>query len=113
MKRRRLIAIISLCTLVGIAILTVVGGVALMKTDFARRQVEAYLRSKVRGSVTVGRISGNPLRGITVDTFAIRDTTGELVISTGRVSVEYDIRDIADTRLLFRRVNAQHPLIHL
>src|SRR4051812_31123137 len=113
MKRRRLIAIISLCTLVGVAILTVLAGVVVMRTDFARSRLEALLASQVHGKVTLGRISGNPLHGITVDTFAVRDTTGELVISTGKVSVEYDIRDIADMRLLFRRVDAQHPLIHL
>src|SRR3954468_9183434 len=112
MKRRRLIAIISLCTLIGVALLIVAAGVIVMRTDFARSRIEAFLASKIRGTVTLGRISGNPLRGITVDTFAICDAAGELVVSTGKVSVEYDIRDIADQRLYFRRVDAQHPLIH-
>jgi translocation and assembly module TamB len=113
MKRRRLIAIIALCTLAAIGVLMVVGGMVVMRTDVARNFVQGFLASRIDGSVYVGRISGNPLSGITIDTFAIRDRAGELVVSTGRVAVRYDIRDLADQRLYLRHVVAEHPHVHL
>ena len=113
MKRRRLIALISLCTLLAIGLLIGVGGVVLMRTDYARNFVQTAIASRIHGTVHVGRISGNPLGRLTVDTFAIRDTSGVLVVSTGPVTVEYDIRDIMDSRLHLRRVDAEHPLVHL
>ena len=113
MKRRRLIAIISLCTLAGIALLLVIGGAVMMRTDAARKFVQGSLQAAIKGSVYIGRISGNPLAGITIDSLAIRDTTGQLLISTGRLSVDYDIRDLMDTRIHLRHVVVEHPHIHL
>ena len=94
MKRRRLIALISLCTLLGIGLLAVGAGLVVMKTDIAHNAIQEFLASKINGTVYVGRVSGNPLAGITVDTFALRDTSGQLVISTGRLSVDYDISGV-------------------
>src|SRR5688572_19173519 len=99
MKRRRLIAIISLCTLAILGILVVVAGTVVMRTDMARNFVQTAIASRINGSVHIGRISGSPLAGLTVDTVAIRDSAGALVLSTGRLSVAYDIRDIVDTRI--------------
>lgn len=113
MKRRRLIALIALCTLAAIGILVVVAGAIVMRTDIPRNFVQRLLASRINGRVYVGRITGNPLGGLTVDTFAIRDRGGELVVSTGRLSFDYDIRDLADQRLYLRHVVAEHPHLHL
>ena len=113
MKRRRLIALISLCTLLGIGLLVVGAGLVVMKTDIAHNAIQEFLAAKINGSVYVGRVSGNPLAGITVDTFALRDTTGQLVVSTGRLSVDYDIRDLVDARIHLRHVTVEHPHLHL
>jgi translocation and assembly module TamB len=113
MKRRRLIALIALCTLAAIGIVVVVAGAIVMRTDIPRNFVQGLLASRINGRVYVGRISGNPLGGLTVDTFAIRDRAGELVVSTGRLSFDYDIRDLADQRLYLRHVVAEHPHVHL
>ena len=61
----------------------------------------------------VGRVTGNFLTGFTVDSFAIRDKRGELFLSTGRVSVAYNPRDILDYRVYIRRASVQHPYLHL
>ena len=112
MKRRRLIAIVSVCTLLGLGLIAVVGSWALMRTDIPRRFVQQLIATGVNGTVYVGRISGNPFAGITVDSFAIRDRSGELFASTGKVTADYDIRDIMDTRLYLRHVVAEHPYVH-
>lgn len=112
MKRRRLIAIISVCTLAVLGLVAVVGVLVLMRTDVPRQIVQNRLKAGVNGSVYVGRISGNPLSGITIDSIAIRDPSGELFLSTGRVATDYDIRDIADTRLFLHHLIADHPYIH-
>src|SRR5689334_4944953 len=104
MKRRRLIAIISLCTLAAIGLIVVIAGVAVMRTDTARNFVQARLQAAIDGQVYLGRISGNPLTGLTVDTLSIRDRYGEVVVSTGKVKFDYDIRDLIDQRLYFRHV---------
>lgn len=113
MKRRRLIAIISLCTLAALGILGVVAGMVVIRTGAARNFVQTFIASRIHGSVHLGRISGNPLAGITIDSLAIRDTTGELVVSTGRISLDYDIRDIVDSRIHLRHVTVDRPHVHL
>ena len=112
MKRRRLIAIISVCILAFLGLVVVGGSLVIMHTDVPRELVQSRLGAAVNGSVYVGRISGNPFSGITIDTLAIRDKTGELFLSTGRVATDYDIRDLMDTRLFLRHLVAEHPYLH-
>ena len=113
MKRRRLIAIISLCTLATIALLMVVSVSVVMRTDVPRNFVQQLLQSRITGRVYIGRISGNPLSGLMVDTIAVRDTSGEMVFSAGRIAFDYDIRDIMDSRVHLRHVVLEHPVVHL
>jgi translocation and assembly module TamB len=112
-KRRRLIAIISVCTLLAIGLLMVIGVAVVMRTDTARNFVQQLVASRITGSVYIGRISGNPLVGLTVDSIAVRDSSGEMVVSTGRVVFDYDIRDIIDSRIHLRHVTVEHPYVHL
>src|ERR1041384_6798348 len=99
MKRRRLIAIISLCTLLTIGLLMVVGVAVLMRTDVPRNFVQQLLQSRINGRLYIGRISGNPLAGLTIDSLALRDATGAMIVSTGPITVDYDVRDIMDSRI--------------
>ena len=112
MKRRRLIAIISVCSLAFLGLVVVGGTLVIMHTDLPRKFVQSRLAAAVSGSVYVGRISGNPISGITIDTIAIRDKAGELFLSTGRVAADYDVRDIMDTRIFLHHLVADHPYLH-
>jgi translocation and assembly module TamB len=112
MKRRRLIAIISICILAAAGLVAVGATLVIMHTDVARRFVQSRLAAAVNGSVYVGRISGNPFSGLAIDSVAIRDRTGELFLSTGRTAADYDVRDLMDTRLFLRHLVADHPYIH-
>src|SRR5436309_12204095 len=113
MKRRRVIAIIRICILAFVGLVTAGGGLVIMHTDVPRKIVQSRLAAAVNGSVYVGRISGNPFSGITIDTLAIRDNTGELFLSTGKVATDYDARDLMDTRLFLRHLIADHPFLRL
>src|SRR4051812_25220991 len=113
MKRRRLIALISVCTLAVLGLVAVVAGLIFVRTDLARRLVEGQIASAITGSVHVGRLSGNLFSGITIDSLEIRDASGEVFLSTGQAAVDYDIRDLMDTRLYLRHLVANHPYINL
>jgi translocation and assembly module TamB len=115
MKRRHLVVIVSAFTLLTVLfVLAVMIGVG-VGTDPGREQIrsliERQLAGNVRGKVHLGRIRGGGLTGFTLDTFAIRDLEDSLLVSTGRVTVQYDVRDVLDRRLLLRNVHVEHPVI--
>lgn len=82
--------------------------------DQMRRVIAPFVASKIQGGkVYIGTLGGNFINEITVDSFAIRDKDDELFVSTGRISVSFDLRDIADYRLFFRRARIERPYVHL
>jgi translocation and assembly module TamB len=71
-------------------------------------------RRAVRGgSLYIGHLSGNFLTGFTVDSVAIRDKRGDLFLSTGRLSVAYNPRDLIDYRIAVLHAEVEHPYVHL
>ena len=117
MTRRRFIAIVSLCVLGMLGIIGLGIGVIATQTDMGQEQlrswVEGQLASAIHGKVHVGRISGNFLTGVTIESLSLRDEEDSLFLSTGRVRVEYDPRDLVDRRLYFSRVDVDQPSVVL
>src|SRR5215208_1713298 len=118
MTRRRLVALVSVAVLFTLGLLVVGTITYITRTGRGREQfrrvAQRLVDSRVRGgSVYLGRISGNFLTGITFDSLAIRDTRGELLVSTGRATFSYDPRDLMDNRLYVRRAQFEHPYVHL
>ena len=117
MRRRHLVVLVSTVTLLtSLFVLAVTIGVG-VGTDAGREQIknliELQLRGRVHGKVHIGKVSGGLLTGFTLDTFAIRDLEDSLLISTGKVSLDYDPRDLMDRRLLLRNVKVEHPILRL
>src|SRR5690348_615627 len=117
-KRRRLVALVSVIALVVIAFVTIVTGLIVTRTPYGqeelRKFIQTQLASAVRGKVYIGPISGGFLTGITVDSFAIRDADNDsLFVSTGRVTASYDPRDLLDKRIWLRDVTVEHPMVFL
>jgi translocation and assembly module TamB len=118
MKRRKLVALVAASVL---GTLTVVVFATLFFVthttsghERVRRFVQPLLSSLVKGgSVYVGHLSGNLLNQVVVDSFAIRDKRGELLVSTGRVTASYNWRDLVDYRILIHRALLEHPYVHL
>lgn len=93
------------------------GFLALTETARGREQVRRLIVSalggQVHGSLYVGRITEGFFTGLTVDSLAIRDENDSLFVSTGPVSLRYDLRDLADRRILLRGVRAEHPVVYI
>src|ERR1051326_809481 len=117
-KRRRLVALVSVIALFVIGLVTIVAGVFVTRTRYGqeelRRAIQGQLASAIKGKVYVGPVSGGFLTGIQIDTFAIRDADNDsLFLSTGRIRASYDPRDLIDKRLLLRNVEVEHPVIYV
>ena len=118
MKRRKLVALVALITFAFLGLLAVSAVFFVTRTQRGRdwvRDIATPLiaRAAKGGTVHIGKITGNFLTGFTIDTFAIRDKRGQLFLSTGRVSVSYNPRDILDYRIYIRRASIQHPYVHI
>ncbi|HKO14684.1 MAG TPA: translocation/assembly module TamB domain-containing protein [Gemmatimonadaceae bacterium] len=117
-KRRHLVALVSVIVLVTIGLLAFAAGLLVTRTDYGteqlRRLIQRQIADGVRGKVYLGHVSGGFLTGFTVDSFAIRDADNDsLFLSTGRVIASYDPRDLIDKRLFLRNVEVEHPVVYL
>ncbi|HYD53006.1 MAG TPA: hypothetical protein VEA99_10275, partial [Gemmatimonadaceae bacterium] len=117
MKRRPLVALVSLCVLLVLGAAVLGGGFALARSragqEYLRAFVEGQLRGRINGTLHLGRISGGLLSGVTVDTLAIHGPDGALFLSTGRIRLAYDPRDLADRRVLLHAVEVERPWVHI
>lgn len=117
MKRRPLVALVSLCvlTVLGLAVFGV--GVLVVRSNAGREQlrsfVQSQLASRIDGKLYVGRIRGGFLTGVSIDSIEIRGADDSLFLSAGRVSLAYDPRDLADRRVLLHSVQIERPWIHV
>ncbi|MES2178429.1 MAG: translocation/assembly module TamB domain-containing protein [Gemmatimonadota bacterium] len=117
MTRRNFIAFISLCVLVTLGLIVVGVGYFATQSEFGQNALRSYAESRVASSISgkvhLGRIHGNFLTGLTLDSLELRDDEDSLVIASGRITVRYDPRDLADRRLYFRSVTLEHPAVVL
>ncbi|HET9013464.1 MAG TPA: hypothetical protein VFN38_16690, partial [Gemmatimonadaceae bacterium] len=117
MTRRRFVVLVALCTLVVLGLIGVGVGTFLLHTDTGqaglRRSIQQQVASSMKGKLFIGPMSGNFFTGVTIDSLELRDDEDSLFVATGRVKLEYDVRDIVDRRLHFRRVDVEHPVVVL
>lgn len=117
MTRRRIVVLASAAVLVLLGIVAVASVFFVTRTDYGRERVRSVvagvLQRGVHGSVYLGKISGGFLNDLTIDSLAIRDSSGELFVSTGRVRVSWNPRDFFDRRIYIRNADVQHPYVHL
>ena len=115
-KRRRLVALVSVVVLFVISFVVFATGLVVTRTGYGqdqlRRLIQTQLAAGIRGKVYVGPMSGGFLTGVVIDSLAIRDADNDsLLISTGRITADYDPRDLIDKRVWLRNVDIEHPLI--
>src|ERR1043166_1005436 len=112
-KRRRLVALVSVIALLVIGFVAIVTATSYGQEEL-RRLIQGQLASAIKGKVYLGPVSGGFLTGIQIDSFAIRDADNDsLLLSTGRITASYDPRDLIDKRLLLRNVDVQHPAMYI
>jgi hypothetical protein len=117
MIRRRTIIALSAAAVLALGILVGGGAIAVTRTAFGREKiralVEGELRRAIHGRVYIGRLSGNLLTTVTVDSIEIRDPDGFLFVAAGRVTATYDPRDIIARKIALRDVTMEHPVLQL
>ena len=117
MTRRGRIVLWTAAVLFALFTIVVAAVVAVGSTQFGRDQIRQFvisvLRPRVHGSLYVGRISAGFLDGVTIDSLAIRDPDDSLFVSTGPVTLQYDVRDFLDRRISIRGVRAAHPIVYI
>jgi hypothetical protein len=98
-------------------VIVILVALSLTQTSYGQGQVRRFVQSwvsgQVRGRIYVGRISGGLFNGVTVDSVEIRDDEDSLFVSTGRIRVHYDMRDLFDRRILLSHVDVEHPIVHI
>ena len=117
MSRRRLVVIASAVALLATGLVAALAVVMVTQTSFGRERVRSYLEKKVagriRGTMHIGAIGGSFLTGITIDSIEIRDEKDSLFLSTGRITLRYDPRDLIDQRVLIEHIEIEHPLMRI
>jgi len=103
--------LLSLVAIAAIAVLIVTN------TDWgrerARRFAVNFLQGRVNGRVTIGRLSGNLLSGVTVHDFAIRDSAGAPFLVADAITASYRVGSLLSKRLWFDDVTITRPLVLL
>src|SRR5688572_22546800 len=106
MTRRRLVALVSALSLVALAVVAVIVIASVTRTSYGREKVRSFIASRITarmkntGRIHIGPITGGMLGGVTIDSLEIRDIDDSLFIATGPITVEYDLRDFIDRRIL-------------
>ncbi|MFI5256154.1 MAG: hypothetical protein ACHQRK_02765, partial [Gemmatimonadales bacterium] len=117
MTRRRFVALISLCMLLVLGLVGVGIGLFFTQTESGqaglRRAIQSQVATKLKGKLYIGPMSGNYFTGITIDSLELRGPDDSVFVATGRIKLEYDVRDIIDRRLHFRNVEVLHPVVVL
>ncbi|MDQ3996160.1 MAG: hypothetical protein M3303_03995, partial [Gemmatimonadota bacterium] len=83
MKRRRLVALVSALVLVVVALAVFGLVVGVTRTSYGRNTLRAVIEDQITsrmrgGTLHLGRLSGNLITGVTIDTIAIRDADDSL-----------------------------------
>src|SRR5918992_610726 len=118
MQRRRFVALVSALVLV-VVVLAVFGVVVgVTRTSYGRNTLRAVIEDQITarmrgGKLHLGELSGNLITGVTIDTIAIRDADDSLFFSAGRTTLVYDPRDLLDRRIVIRRLESEHPWVHI
>ena len=103
-------ALISLLLLIAI-----LGVLVFTSTDWGRERVRRYavdaLSGMLRGRVTIGRLEGNLLSGVTVHDFTITDSAGKPFIAIESASSKYSVMSLLRKRVWLDQVYVVRPLI--
>jgi len=86
--------------------------VAYTQTQLFRDQLRSFILSRVeqavQAEVSIGRLGGNLVTNLSIDSVSIRVDEGEFV-SVQRIELEYDLFHLARKILYFDRVSLVHP----
>jgi len=115
--RRRTIVLATATVLLAIGALCVGGIATLTQTDRGRALIMdalvPTLSAAMPGKLYVGKVGGTLFTDVTIDSLDIRAPDGTPFISTGRIRVTYDPRDLLDRRIILKSLEVQRPTLTL
>jgi translocation and assembly module TamB len=116
-RRRRLVLVAGLITVLLMAIAAVGSVLVVTGTDvgrgWLRRLVVQQMVPAVKGRLHVGRISGPILTGVTIDSLEIADSSGVVMVAAGKTTMRWDPRDFLDRRILVQRLITDNVLVQI
>lgn len=77
------------------------------------RFINVHAQGMIRGSVAVGSVQGDWLRGFAIEDVVIRDSTGAVFAVVPRLTVKYRLRNILGGRILIESASLQQPTIQI
>lgn len=106
MSRRRRIFYAFVAIMVTMILVVGVGVATLTQTEWGTTKLVNFAVDRVQrgidGKLFIGRISGSIFTGMTIDTLEIRDNNDSVLVAGANISLEYDLRDLIDRRILLR-----------
>jgi hypothetical protein len=85
------------------------------QTDFFKERLRVIIASSIstrlNGTLHLGKIDGNFLKGFSVDSLTIDDNNGT-VLSTGKITCVYDLFPIYQHKLQIDTIIIERPVIH-
>ncbi|MFL5614684.1 MAG: translocation/assembly module TamB domain-containing protein [Gemmatimonadaceae bacterium] len=103
--------------LLGIVALAGIAVVVVTSTDWGHERIRrialSQLQSHVHGRVSIGRITGNLLNGLTIHDLAISDSSGEPFIAAQEASARYALGALISKKIWLQDVRLVRPLIVL
>jgi Uncharacterized protein involved in outer membrane biogenesis len=106
-----------LAVVVVLAMLAVIFVFGLANTDWGRAQIQkrvvASLQGAVHGILRVGSVSGNLLKGFTLNDLVITDSAGAPFVKIDSASARYSLRALYAQQIDFDAVRLVHPVIVL
>ncbi|HEU4630367.1 MAG TPA: hypothetical protein VFS08_11525, partial [Gemmatimonadaceae bacterium] len=119
MERRAVVRGVAwtLAGLLGLVLLAVLAVLVLTNTDWGRERVRRFavstLNDIAHGTVRIGRLDGNLLRGLTASGISITDSTGAPLVTADTVRTKFDLLALLDQRIVLRDVLLVEPLVVL
>ncbi len=117
MTLRGRIVIGSAAALLGLFAIGVLAVLGVTQTRAGRERIRelvvSALQSRIHGKLYVGPITEGFFTGVAIDSIAIRDPHDTLFVSAGRVSADYDLRDLLARRIILKNVHVEHPVVYI
>ncbi len=117
MSRRRRVVLMSTVVILVIGVMIVGLAVAMTQSSQGRRFLRdiavRQLAARVNGTIHIGELSGGLINGISVDSLVVAEEDGTVFIASGPITINYDVRDLLDRRLLLSHVDVQRPYVHI
>jgi translocation and assembly module TamB len=117
MIRRRTVVVATAAVLLCLGA-ALAGGIAMLtQTDrglsYLRSALVPTLSAAIDGHLYVGDIHGSLFSDLTIDSLELREPNGGPFLSTGRIKLTYDPRDLLDRRIILKSVDVEHPTVTL